>query len=134
MHMGSLDVEGSHAEFSTMHLYELTAGSYLVTHQDGKDAVGLESIINFHLFHHSGRGIHCGFPKLLRHHLTQSFKTLNAVVSSLTETAERVLELSIIVAIYVVLTSFHLIERWASNINVAALHESFLIAIKESLQ
>ena len=91
----------------------------------------MSSIFNLNPLHRARCGIHRGFPQLLRHHFTQTLKSLDRVIRFFAETIERCFEVLLVVAIGVVLTPLNFVQRRTSNVDVATLHKFTLIAIEE---
>lgn len=125
------DVELGEIEFGAVGLDELPPRGHLVTHQDCEDAIGFGSIFNLDPLHRSGRWIHGGFPELLGHHFAQALETLDCVIGLAAKTIEGGFEILLVVAIGVIFTALHFVERRAGDVDVATFQQSFLIAIEE---
>ena len=68
---------------------------------------------------------------MLRHHFTQTLKSLDGVIRFFAETIERFFEVLLVVAIGVVLAPLNFVQRRTCNIDVATLHKFALIAVEE---
>ena len=73
-----LDVQILHVE--RIILDELAARLDRITHQDRKNLVGLNRIINLDLQQRTPLRVHGRLPELLRIHLTQTFVTLDCQI------------------------------------------------------